>query len=188
MIKEVEARYGVPRDLQMQLETSLEEFTTIRESQKDGRSHDLTFFIFKGEELIFIAKPWYPPGMYRAPSGGLHPGESFAEGAKREIYEETGVDVEIEKYLLRIDVTFTCGDDRIDWKTHIFKVKYLHGESHPIDTEEIKEVKLVKISDVPQIKRIMLSLNSTGLAYRARLTDEVLEILREDPDSSNLFL
>jgi len=180
MTKEVEAKYGVPRELQMQLETSLEEFTSIRESQKDGRSHDLTFFIFKGEELIFIAKHWYPPGMYRAPSGGLHRGESFEEGAKREIYEETGVEVEIEKYLLRIDVTFTCGDEKIDWKTHIFKVKYLRGEPHAVDTVEIKEVKLVRISDVPQIKRIMLSLNSTGLAYRARLTDEVLKLLEQE--------
>jgi len=180
MIKEVEAKYGFPEELAMQLKTSLEEFRSIRESQKDGRSHDLTFFIFKGEELIFIAKHWYPPGMYRAPSGGLHRGESFEEGAKREIYEETGVEVEIEKYLLRIDVTFTCGDEKIDWKTHIFKITYLSGEPHPVDTTEIKEVKLVTISDIPQIKRIMLSLNSTGLAYRARLTDEVLKLLQQE--------
>jgi len=181
MIKEVEANYGVPEEFQMQLQTSPEEFTSIRESQREGRSHDLTFFIFKGEKLIFIAKHWYPPGMYRAPSGGLHPGESFEEGAKREVYEETGVEVEIEKYLLRINVTFTCATDRIDWKTHIFKAKYLCGEPHPVDTEEIKEVKLVRTSDIPGIKRIMLSLDSTGLTYRARLTDEVLKLLDREP-------
>jgi 8-oxo-dGTP pyrophosphatase MutT (NUDIX family) len=180
MIKEVEAKYGFPEELAMQLKTTFKEFRSIRESQKEGRSHDLTFFIFKGEELIFIAKHWYPPGMYRAPSGGLHPGESFEEGAKREIYEETGVEVKIEKYLLRINATFTCGDDRIDWKTHIFKIKHLYGEPHPVDTKEIREVRLVKISDIPQIKRIMLSLCSTGLRYRARLTDEVLKLLQAE--------
>lgn len=181
MVEEVEAQYGVPEELSMQLETSPEEFLSIKGSQKDGRSHDLTFFIFKGEELIFITKHWYPPGMCRAPSGGLHPGESFEEGAKREVYEETGVEVEIEKYLLRIDVAFTCGDERIDWKTHIFKARYLSGEPHPVDTDEIKEVRLVTVSDIPAIKRIMLSLNSTGLAYRAELTDQTLKLMGEIP-------
>jgi hypothetical protein len=31
--------------------------------------------LIEGERVVVIKKPMYPPGAYRAPSGGVSPGE-----------------------------------------------------------------------------------------------------------------
>ncbi len=37
----------------------------------NGRAHDVTLYIEKDNGYIFIAKPFYPAGLFRAPSGGI---------------------------------------------------------------------------------------------------------------------
>jgi ADP-ribose pyrophosphatase YjhB (NUDIX family) len=74
-----------------------------------------------------IGKPWYPEGMHRAPSGGIKPGEDMELCAKREAYEETGVKIKLVRYLLRIQVTFTCGHASQNWTSHVFGAQYLSG-------------------------------------------------------------
>ena len=98
VIKEMEERFGRPEVLPLSQEITPEEMALVRSSQKHGRAHDITLFIFQGERLALIRKPIHPPGVFRAPSGGLNPKEPFEEGAKREAREETGLEIEIERY------------------------------------------------------------------------------------------
>src|SRR3989304_8828757 len=74
MIRKMEENYGRPRRASFVVDVSGEEFARIRRSQKNGRNHDVTLYIKKKDKLVVIAKPFYPPGLYRAPSGGLEPG------------------------------------------------------------------------------------------------------------------
>ncbi|MCX6826073.1 MAG: NUDIX hydrolase [candidate division Zixibacteria bacterium] len=177
MVQAVADRYGYPPVLCMEAPVGHEEYNYIYSTQTFGRCHDITFYIFKGSQVIVNAKHHYPPGLYRAPSGGLKPEEKFIEGVIREVDEETGAKIELVKYLLQVNVFFSCGEKAIPWKTHVFKADYISGKLAPIDTREIREVKLVDMVEFEQYKKIITGLESGGLRYRARLHDEVIKFL-----------
>ncbi|HXI87879.1 MAG TPA: NUDIX hydrolase [Parvularculaceae bacterium] len=52
--------------------------------------------VFRGAEVLLV-KRGRPPflGQWSIPGGGLHHGESVREAARREVREETGVEIEI---------------------------------------------------------------------------------------------
>jgi len=177
MLQMVADHYGYPPVVSMTAPVDIEEYNFIRSTQHYGRCHDITMYIFKDNQLIVNAKHQYPAGLFRAPSGGLKPGEPFKDGALREAYEETGTQIELQKYILQVNVEFTCGSKYIPWRTHVFTAKYLSGEIRPIDTREIREVKLADLAEFDEFKRMISRLDSGGLAYRARLHDEVLKHL-----------
>jgi 8-oxo-dGTP pyrophosphatase MutT (NUDIX family) len=171
-IPEMERLYGIPDILTLTVSADQPEIDRIKRSMKRGRAHDITLYIYKDDGFIFIAKPFYPSGLFRAPSGGVHPGESFVDGAKREALEETGVVIELERYILRINVCFKSDLDLVDWTSHIFTARYLNGEIIPQDTYEISEARLVHPDEIPAFRALMLQSSNAGLRYRAFLTDE----------------
>ncbi|HEY7545465.1 MAG TPA: NUDIX hydrolase [Blastocatellia bacterium] len=176
----MERRYGVPDEVRREYEMTGREFDMVSRSRKHGRSHDVTLFIIDNDSIVVIKKPMYPPGAYRAPSGGIAPGEDFEAGALREAYEETGLHVAIEKYILRAFVRFTHQIDAIDWTTHVFSARPCGGALQPIDTHEIVEARLATFEELTgSIREVLLKTESTGLRYRAELGDIVLNRLIE---------
>lgn len=171
-MEKIEKLYGKPDCLSTTQRMTAEELAVVRASMKDGREHDVTLYIRKGDGYIFIAKPFYPPGLYRAPSGGVHRGEDFESGAKREALEETGVDIELERYILRINVRFRSPEESLDWASHIFTARYTGGEIEPGDKSEIREAKVVYLHEIPRLQEMMRNSGSGGLTYRAFLTEE----------------
>jgi 8-oxo-dGTP pyrophosphatase MutT (NUDIX family) len=177
-IAEMERIHGSPEEVILQYEMTPREFDMVRRSQKHGRSHDVTLFIINDSRIVVIKKPMYPPGAYRAPSGGINPGEDFTEGALREAYEETGLRVSMERYVLRARVKFTCAGDLIDWTTHVFSARPVSGTLDPIDTHEIVEARYASVEELRgSIRDALLASGSTGLRYRAELGDMVLDKL-----------
>lgn len=168
-------RYGRPREAKFTFEMRPDEFTAVTGSMKKGWAHDITLFIFRGRNLVVIHKNTHPPLVYRAPSGGLHPGESLEEGARREAKEETGLDIELERYLLRAQVTFTCKGQAVEWWSHVFSAPTLAGELVALDKKEIGDVRLASLEEVKTgLQDLMRQAGSGGLAYRAALTEAVL--------------
>jgi 8-oxo-dGTP pyrophosphatase MutT (NUDIX family) len=182
MLQDVYARYGAPVRQSFSFPVDREEYHRIKSSQKDGRKHDVTFYIIKDHKVVVIAKHFYQPGMYRAPSGGLRPGESFESGIKREAWEETGCHIRIVKFLLETEVTFvwTNGDRRrqIEWTSYVFQADYEGGDFLFTDKREIREVRLAGLDEFEQFSRIMRQTNIGGLHYRASLHDAVKKLLR----------
>ncbi len=86
IISQAETKYGVPKDISLAFPISWEEAQVIRGSRTHGRSHDVTVFAFRGDQIALIRKSTFPPGAFRAPSGGLHPGEPMDVGALREFH------------------------------------------------------------------------------------------------------
>src|SRR6185295_6392971 len=180
IIGELEKRYGVPDEVTWQFEMLPREFDMVRRSQKRQRAHDVTLFIIEGERIVVIKKPMYPPGAYRAPSGGIAPGERFDDGAIREAHEETGLRIALEKYILRARVKFTCEGDVIDWTSHVLTAHSTGGALQPIDTHEIIEARFATIDELMGgVRDALLASGSTGLKYRAELNDIVIAMLIE---------
>ena len=178
-IDEIEAKLGKPQVQHMEFEIGELEVAFVRATQKHGRAHDITLFIFDDDHLALIRKPMFQRPIYRAPSGGLNPGESFEEGAKREALEETGLEVELEKYLLRVHVRFTGGEDHLDWTSHVFQARKVGGRLEAQDTAEIAETIYGTIEDLQgPIRQALLESGRRLLAYRATLTDAVVEVLQ----------
>jgi hypothetical protein len=178
MIKEVEDKFGEPQVLHLVHKIGDKELAFVRATQTRGRAHDITFFIFNNEYLALIRKPMFRRPIFRAPSGGLNPGESFEEGAKREALEETGLEMELEKYLLRIHVRFTSDEDYLDWTSHVFKARAAGGHLAARDTSEIAETKYGTIEELQgPIRQALLDSGCRLLAYRVALTDAAVDIL-----------
>ncbi len=185
-ISEMAGLYGQPRRARFEFEVGSDrEWQTIAGSQKHGRKHDVTVYAFKGDRVIVIAKPFYPPGLYRAPSGGLKPGEDFHDGTYREAWEETGCRIKLERFLLRTDVAFVRTDngsanagERIDWNSFVFQARYESGDFEFTDHREIREVRLATLDEFEDYSKIMRDSDIGGLHYRAALHDAVKGLLR----------
>jgi 8-oxo-dGTP pyrophosphatase MutT (NUDIX family) len=175
IVREIEARFGVPEEVRWQFEMLPREFEMVRRSQKHNRAHDVTLFIIEGGQVVVISKPMYPPGAYRAPSGGVEPGEAFEAGAQREAHEETGLTVVLDRYVVRARVKFTCAGDEIDWVTHVLSAHPVGGTLAPIDTHEIVEARWATVAEIlGPMREAMMASGSTGLRYRAQLQDVVV--------------
>jgi 8-oxo-dGTP pyrophosphatase MutT (NUDIX family) len=177
IMREVERHYGPPEEVALAYEMTPREFDMVLRSQKHGRAHDVTIFIIEGRRIVVIRKPMYPIGAYRAPSGGINPGERFEDGAIREAHEETGLRIALEKYILKARVKFTCGGV-IDWTSYVFTAHPTGGVLEPIDTHEITEARFATIDELMGgVRDALLASGSTGLKYRAELNDIVIALL-----------
>ncbi|UCC45427.1 MAG: NUDIX hydrolase [Candidatus Zixiibacteriota bacterium] len=173
----MERRYGVPSRASFTIDITEKEYNRIHASQTHGRNHDVTLYIRKGDSYVVIAKPFYPAGLYRAPSGGLKPGEDFHEGIRREVNEEAGVEIQLDRFILRTEVDFRCVTGSIYWRSFVFTADYLNGDFEYTDHEEIAEVKLASLSEFETFGKIMRRSDIGGLHYRAALHETVAELI-----------
>ncbi len=174
-IREMEAALGVPVETEMTHEIGVCEYDMVKSSMRKGRAHDVTMFIRRlgsPGEIAVIRKPFFPPVVYRAPSGAADRGESLARGAVRESMEETGLDVELSRYVARINARFTSDGRVIEWISHVFEARHVEGEIGPIDTEEIEEARWATLEDIQgEIRQALLDTGWGLLVYRVALTD-----------------
>jgi len=180
IVKELEAKYGVPRVIRLTEEFDQWGYQLLRESLRKSRHHDVTLFIVKDGRVVVTRKHRYPPNTYRIPSGGVRLGEAFEAGAKREAYEETGLRIELVRYILRVLACLTYQGKEVDWVSHVFLARCLGGELLPIDLREIEGVRLAEVEELrTTLHQALLSSGIRGLRYRAALTKAALEEIRE---------
>ena len=180
-LQSLSERYGKPRRWAVSVFAFPDEFYMIRGSQKNGRNHDVTVYVRKDDRIIVNAKHFYPPGLYRAPSGGVEPGEAFIEGAKREMREEIGCEIELDRFVLRTAVDFYLmrpdgtvdTDEVINWRSFVFTARYVDGDFDFSDRHEIREVSTAGREDFERFSRTMRRTAIGGFHYRAALHDQV---------------
>ncbi|MEW5944630.1 MAG: NUDIX hydrolase [bacterium] len=178
----LEEKYGRARRLNVEPIRMFEnEHNVLVASMKNGRRHDVTMFIRMDGSFVCIQKHMYKgTGIYRAPSGGIHPGESLEAGLVREMKEETGLDVRTEHFLLIVNSSFIGPrGGRTDWVSYVFSGAADGGELAPVDEDEICEVRLVNEEELAGgICERMTGMGLGGFIYRAILTREALAELR----------
>jgi ADP-ribose pyrophosphatase YjhB (NUDIX family) len=179
VIARLEARYGRPREVAIAQDVGPETFAPFEASIGKGRRHDVTLFIRDARgRFAVIRKPSYPPDVFRPASGGVEPGEDFAAGARREAREETGLAVELERYLLRVRASFAIGARREAWTSHVFLARSEGGALAPEDTHEIAEARWASEDEMRRALPARLRASgSQWLAYRAALQEAAMAAL-----------
>jgi ADP-ribose pyrophosphatase YjhB (NUDIX family) len=170
-------RFGVPAELRWAGDVSDAEY--VLATYNPARTHDVTLFILDPDERIaLIRKPPFEAGIWRPPGGGIKRDEDFAAGAVREALEETGLRVELDRYLVASAATFRNGGRELDWRTHVFSARTSDTELAPQDAEEIAGARWGTLEELAGPLRTRLL--DTGRAlwrYRVALHDAALDEL-----------
>ena len=176
VLRPLRERYGEPALLEWEGEISEREHALATYNPK--RTHDVTLFILNGERLALIRKPQFEPGVWRPPGGGVKAGEDFVEGVRREAFEETGLRVELQRYLVAAQARFHYDDRVVEWRTHVFLATTTDEHLAPRDREEIAGARWGTLDELggPLRERLL----GTGRAfwrYRVALHDAALASL-----------
>ena len=152
----IRALYGEPTMLEWGGEISEHEYGIA--TYDPVRTHDVTLFILNGQRpgrawtgvarphcgtdrLALIRKHPFPPDVWRPPGGGVKEGEEFVEAVRREAYEETGLRVELERYLVETRARFVYGGRVLDWRTHVCSATTADVKSCRRTLDEIAEAR-----------------------------------------------
>ena len=173
-------RYGEPCALRWDGEVSPEEFVLAGGSP--GRRHDVTFFVFDpGGRLALIRKPSYGPGIWRPPGGGVNAGEPFEAGVRREAFEELGIEIELERFLVSSEAELRCAGAVIDWRTHVFSARTQAEELDPVDTHEIAAARWGTTAELAgPLQAAMLETGRALWRYRVALHEAALAALHTE--------
>jgi ADP-ribose pyrophosphatase YjhB (NUDIX family) len=174
----VRERYGTPVVLVWDGEISDIEWTIA--THNPSRTHDVTLFILDpAERLALIRKPHFAADVWRPPGGGVKPGEDFAAGAVREALEETGLRVELRRYLVASQVVFRNAGRELPWQTHVLLAETKDTELAPDDPEEIADARWGTLAELAgPLRERLLAENRAFWRYRVALHDAAFTLLR----------
>jgi len=169
-------RYGEPVPLEWKGEISGREHSLA--TYNPDRAHDVTLFILNGERLALIRKHDFEPGIWRPPGGGVKPGEDFVAGVQREALEETGLRVELQRYLVDATAHFVYAPYDVPWRTHVFLATTEDDELSPQDTEEIQAARWGTLPELSgTLRERLLATGRAFWRYRVALHDAAAEAL-----------
>lgn len=121
---------------EFELEVS-EGFFEIMKAKRSASLGEVVMVIHRpGGKVLLMTKPFYPPGIYRLPSGQIMPGESPEEAFVRELEEETGISDTRFRRLDELRFAFRCVDSHLDYPSHLFTTEETARKPEPKDAEE----------------------------------------------------
>jgi 8-oxo-dGTP pyrophosphatase MutT (NUDIX family) len=114
--------------------------------------------------VLVHTKAFYPPGVYRLPTGGILPGEAILDALRREAAEETGLSVEPERFLGLVEYRFRREAEEASFASWAFLLRPVgRGAVHSQDTaEQIAEFRAVPVED---LRRIAAQLRALPLPW-----------------------
>ncbi len=114
----------------------------------------------KSGEIWLHTKDFYGDGVYRLMTGGLKPGEKPDVAFRREVEEETGFKVNIDRCLAVITYTLNGEDVHQPFVSYVFMAKKIKGLPRPLDqSEAIAGFKAIPPADLQDIADNLASLN-----------------------------
>ena len=176
-ISPLRERFGEPGELRWDGAISAQEWAIA--THNPSRTHDVTLFILDPRQrLALIRKPHFTAGVWRPPGGGIKPGEDFVAGAIREALEETGLHVELERYLVASDARFRNAGRELEWATHVFLARTADEELAPEDPAEIAAARWGTLDELAgSLRETLLATRRAFWRYRVALHDAALERL-----------
>jgi len=141
------ARYGRPRLVSARVNDAF--FDPIRRPDRFG---EVCMVVRRSSGMLLTTtKDFYPAGAFRLPTGGIAHGESVRDALLRETREETGLLVEIRRFLAWIDYYGAEGEEAI-FHTFAFLLDETGGTLGSLDPHErIAAFREVAPEDLPAL-------------------------------------
>ena len=169
-------RFGEPATLAWEGEISEREHSLATYDPR--RMHDVTLFIFSGERLALIRKHHFEEGIWRPPGGGIKIGEDFVAGVQREALEETGLRIELQRYLVAATARFLYEPFEVPWRTHVFSASTDDERLAPRDAEEIESARWGTLAELSgPLRERLLATGRAFWRYRVALHDAAADAL-----------
>ena len=182
MLASARERFGVPAELPWEGEISDVEWALA--THNPARTHDVTLLILDpSRRLALIRKPHFAADVWRPPGGGIKPGEDFAVGAMREALEETGLRVELRRYLVASRALFRNGGRELAWRTHVLLAETGDRELAPNDPDEIAAARWGTLEELAgPLRERLLATGRAFWRYRVALHDAALAAMAAQAD------
>jgi ADP-ribose pyrophosphatase YjhB (NUDIX family) len=122
-VAELSTHFGTParRTFHMQADDYIYSY---RFSKSSDRRAEVVFAIEDAAGQVWVhSKSNYPAHIFRLPTGGVHRNERVIDGLVREVQEETGLAVEITRFLGIIDCHFWYGSLTTRFASYVFHVR-----------------------------------------------------------------
>ncbi|MEK7862371.1 MAG: NUDIX hydrolase [Chloroflexota bacterium] len=159
-IADLARRYGTPRVVDSPIDDYFDD--PIRKPDRFG---EVCMVIRRPNgRLLLSIKTFYPRGAYRLPTGGIHHGEGIYDALVREAHEETGLDVEVERFLTHVRYR-SAGRPKGGslFHTFAFLLAERGGTLGAIDTtEQIEDWREAEPSALPHVADFLDDLRSSG--------------------------
>lgn len=184
ILEELEKRYGPfarhHADLTADSETMLEVMTKMETKPRRG---EVVMVVPNEKGQIWLhTKDFYPEGVYRLMTGGLETGETPYIALLREVEEETGFKVKIDRCLAVITHTISNKEQALPFASYVFLTT--PGVGHPQLTDQgeaISDFRAVPVEELGKVARQLRSLRgrfSDWGVFRAIAHEVTLEQLR----------
>jgi ADP-ribose pyrophosphatase YjhB (NUDIX family) len=176
ILEPLRKRYGDPAPLEWEGDISEREHALA--TYNPNRLHDVTLFILNGDRLALIRKPQFEPGIWRPPGGGIKAGEDFEAGVRREALEETGLEIELQRYLVAAEARFLYEPHEVPWRTHVFLAATADEAIEPRDREEIAGARWGTLAELAgPLRARLLETDRAFWRYRVALHDVALRAI-----------
>lgn len=115
----------------------------------------ITAVVLRGDEVLLVQRSddltWTPI------TGIVDPGEQPAVAASREVAEETGVQVAVERlaWVNATPLVLHVNGDQAHYLDHTFRCRYLSGDAHVADDESV-QVAWFPLSKLPPMAEIFV--------------------------------
>ncbi|MGB6244491.1 MULTISPECIES: NUDIX hydrolase [Gordonia] len=112
---------------------------------------------------VLMIKRGHAPekGRWSVPGGHVEPGETIAEAAVREVFEETGLQVRVGAELWCVTVPYGDGET---FEIHDFAATVIGGELMPgDDADEARWMTASQLAAVPLVATLADCLRSAGI-------------------------
>lgn len=115
----------------------------------------------KNERLLTMIKTIYPRGAYRLPTGGINYGEPIRDALLRETHEETGLQVNIRRFLAAVAYRVPAINAEPVFYTFAFLLDEMSGTLGTIDeTERIEALREIEPADLLTVAEYLESVKA----------------------------
>lgn len=150
-IDDLSARFGAPARIVVEL-SPWWPFDPLNRSDRYG---EVCMVIRRRSGLLLTAiKTYYPPGCYRLLTGGVAHGEPIFDALLREVDEETGLAVEVRRFLAAVEYRYTAqeGGEVGYFATFAFLLDEVGGTLEVRDpAERVEAFREIAVADLPEL-------------------------------------